>query len=368
MVNVNTYDRFVRDIPQRNIQRSSCGTIFAPFSKTQFGHGCNNDRRGEKYRASRLAEIDSHPKMVLKAPGIIDDFYLNIMDCNQANTVAIALSNKILLWNIISRRCESLAADTLFPGRGLHSEYISALCFTHTAETIIVGNSAGRIMATNILTNTSQSYTSCNSGRIVSISPTGHGFATGTRSGVIFVYDKRVNKPTQTLSGAHRLEVCGLQASLDERFMASGGNDNLVCIWDVRLPRLPLHRQSDHLAAVKALAWCPWQSHVLATGAGTADKRIRVWDTISNTCVNSLHTDDQICSIHFAMDRSEFVSCHGFLGNSVNIWHYPEMLPITSMHAHDSRILQSCMTIDASSLITAGADEHIKLWNIFPPS
>ena len=147
--------------------------------------------------------------------------------------------------------------------------------------------------------------------------------------------------------------------------MASGGNDNQVCIWDMRLTRFPLHRQSDHLAAVKALAWCPWQSHILVTGSGTADKRIRVWDTTSNTCLNSIHADDQISSIHFAMNRSELVSCHGFLGNSINVWHYPEMFPVTSIHAHDSRILQSCISQDASILITAAADECIKVWDIF---
>ena len=366
MENGNTYDRFVRCASQKSIRNSHFNAVFAPILKTNPDYRCGDDKRIEVYRALRLAEIDPYPKVIMKAPNLIDDFYLNILDCSSANTMAIALSDKIIMWNLVSKTRETLTARTFFPGQNLHGEYISALRFANAEETIIVGNSAGRIAVTDILTNTSHIYTSQNSGRIVSISPTKQGFVTGTRSGIIFLYDTRVLRPTQVLSGAHRLEVCGLQMSPDNNFLASGGNDNQVFIWDMRLNRLPLHHQSDHLAAVKALAWCPWQSNVLVTGSGTADKRIRVWDTTNNTCLSSVYTDDQISSVHFAVDRSELVSCHGFLGNSINVWRYPEMFLITSIHAHNSRILQSCISKDASVLITAAADEYIKVWNIFP--
>ncbi len=32
---------------------------------------------------------------------------------------------------------------------------------------------------------------------------------------------------------AHRQEVCGLQWSPDGQQIASGGNDNMLCIWDI---------------------------------------------------------------------------------------------------------------------------------------
>ncbi len=34
-----------------------------------------------------------------------------------------------------------------------------------------------------------------------------------------------------------------------------------------------------HSAAVKAMAWCPWQSNGLATGGGSNDRTIRFWNT-----------------------------------------------------------------------------------------
>jgi len=66
---------------------------------------------------------------------------------------------------------------------------------------------------------------------------------------------------------------------------ASGGNENLLCIWDAamtgsttsaaRTPLSPIlgsqevtprFKMRDHVAAVKALAWCPWEPHTLVSG------------------------------------------------------------------------------------------------------
>jgi cell division cycle protein 20 (cofactor of APC complex) len=52
-------------------------------------------------------------------------------------------------------------------------------------------------------------------------------------------------------------QVCGLKWSPCGGQLASGGNDNALCVWDSSF-RL-LHKTHAHQAAVKALAWCPFQ-------------------------------------------------------------------------------------------------------------
>jgi WD40 repeat protein len=61
----------------------------------------------------------------------------------------------------------------------------------------------------------------------------------------------------------HRQEVCGLQWSPDHQFLASGGNDNRLLIWDVNSTR-PLYKYTDHAAAVKAIAWSPHQVRTMS--------------------------------------------------------------------------------------------------------
>lgn len=79
----------------------------------------------------------------------------------------------------------------------------------------------------------------------------------GSRSGHIHHHDVRMeNHHIATLS-AHSQEVCGLKWSPDGRYLASGGNDNMVYLW----PRVqeggigsnsqPIRRWGEHLGAVK---------------------------------------------------------------------------------------------------------------------
>lgn len=51
---------------------------------------------------------------------------------------------------------------------------------------------------------------------------------------------------------------------------------------------------SSHQAAVKALAWCPWQPSLLASGGGTADRKIRFWNANTGTCISDIDTQSQV--------------------------------------------------------------------------
>lgn len=60
-------------------------------------------------------------------------------------------------------------------------------------------------------------------------------------------------------------EVCGLKWSPDGRFLASGGNDNRLCIWAAEANERhsavqPLHVLTEHQAAVKVTLPPPFLS------------------------------------------------------------------------------------------------------------
>ena len=103
------------------------------------------------------------------------------------------------------------------------------------------------------------------------------------------------NSPTSRMQ-AHTEEVCGLKWSSEGNVLASGGNESFIYIWEASKMSSSnfLHRFNAHnQAAVKALAWCPYQFNVLASGGGTGDGCIKIWNITGGTCTHSIETKAQ---------------------------------------------------------------------------
>lgn len=94
----------------------------------------------------------------------------------------------------------------------------------------------------------------------------------------------------------HTQEVCGLKWSSTIQTLASGANDNLVLLWDKRQMKLR-HRCEGHTAAVKAIAWCPWQQNILVSGGGTNDKKLNLWNADTGDAIRTVETGSQVCAV-----------------------------------------------------------------------
>ena len=97
--------------------------------------------------------------------------------------------------------------------------------------------------------------------------------------------------------------------------MASGGNDNTLCIWNCNNGGInnngggaPKHVLTEHQAAVKALAWSPHERNLLASGGGTADRHIRFWNAATGTQLNSIDTGSQVCALQWSPFEKEILS------------------------------------------------------------
>jgi len=71
----------------------------------------------------------------------------------------------------------------------------------------------------------------------------------------------------------------------------------------VRLLSAARHKKVYHGMRVcacvcwKALAWCPWQPSLLASGGGTADRQIRLWNVNNGACLQSTETNSQVMQL-----------------------------------------------------------------------
>ena len=59
----------------------------------------------------------------------------------------------------------------------------------------------------------------------------------------------------------------------------------------------PLHTLNAHQAAVKAVSWCPWSPHLLASGGGTADRSIRFWNASTGQLLSTTTTNSQVSQV-----------------------------------------------------------------------
>eukprot|EP00897_Mesotaenium_endlicherianum_P007633 jgi/Mesen1/6899/ME000353S05923 len=126
-----------------------------------------------------------------------------------------------------------------------------------------------------------------------------------------------------------------------------------------------LHTLTDHEAAVKALAWCPFQSNVVASGGGTTDGRIIVWNSMTGAALKSVRTHSQISGLVWSKHKRELLSTHGLPRNEINIWQYPTLVKLSELTGHTSRILHLAQSPDGESITTAGADETLRFWKVF---
>lgn len=177
--------------------------------------------------------------------------------------------------------------------------------------------------------------------RVSSLDWNNHILTTGGADSQIINNDVRIRSHIVGIYSGHRQEVCGLKWSASGQHLASGGNDNLLFIWDrsISSTNMPLHRLENHTAAVKALAWCPFQGNLLASGGGGADRCIKFWNTHTGVCLNSVDTGTQVCALLWNKNEKELLSSHGFTENQITLWKYPSMLKMTELTGHTSRVL-----------------------------
>jgi len=149
----------------------------------------------------------------------------------------------------------------------------------------------------------------------------------------------------------HSQKICGLAWSPDGDFFASGGNDNTCHLFETRrvlryaLPdinnRNPLaptttvasdpravnipaikpalnlgHAVARHqwtvLAAVKAIAFCPWQRGLIAIGGGLNDRCIHFYHTLSGSSLATIDCNAQVTSLIWSTTRREIAATFGF--------------------------------------------------------
>ncbi len=432
----------------------------------------NNDKH--QWITQRLKEINPTPERILDAPSLIDDYYLNLIDWSSSGILAVCLGNSVYLWNGNNFEIKVLMND---------NENICSVHWMQNGETLAIGLRNGSVELWDTVKLKKIRKMDGHDNRVCSLSSYNYLLSSGSKDSYIINHDVRMNNSILHKLRGHTQEVCSLEWSPDGNYLASGGNDNLLCIWDVNgmssngvstrssvntvvggnihninnIPNIqqnihpntqpnlqnsmptiqnnnllvgnpnnnsnnneiPFMRNSEslwdriqenfvddemsdnymdnddslsfnhninnvnnmnthsefspkyiftqHDAAVKALAWCPWQKGLLASGGGSKDKTIKFWNVENGSLVNSVNTGSQVCALKWSKHEKELISSHGYSKNQVSLWQYPSMYKITELSGHMSRVLYLSMSPDGNTIVSGAGDETLRFWKIHDP-
>lgn len=340
----------------------------APTPPEEYTNGMKvlyTQNAGASSKVKSTRHIPSHPERILDAPELVDDYYLNLLDWSASNIVAIALGQAVFLWNAASGTIEELMHTTAA------DDYVTSVSWSKEGGGFLaVGTASADVQLWDCEKLRQVRNMKGHAARVGALDWNSHILSSGSRDSSIVHHDVRIREHAVSTLTGHTQEVCGLKWNPEGTMLASGGNDNLLCLWDnsvsagarVATPKFTL---TAHQAAVKALAWCPWQKDVLASGGGTADRCIKTWNSATGALTNSVDTGSQVCSLLFNPHERELLSSHGFSQNQLCLWKYPTMTKVKELTGHTARVLHLAAGPDGSTVCSAGADETLRFWRVF---
>lgn len=300
--------------------------------------------------------VNKVPYKVLDAPDLADDFYLNLVDWGSSNSLGVGLGNCVYLWNSQSGKVNKLCE--------LPDDTVTSVSWIQPGSHIAVGTGKGFVQIWDAEKLRRLRTMTGHTARVGSLAWNDHILTSGSRDRLI--YHRDVRAPDQWLRKltGHKQEVCGIKWNCDDGQLASGGNDNKLIVWD-KLSDTPLWKFNDHTAAVKAISWSPHQHGLLASGGGTADRRIIFHNTLKGTIVNEIDTGSQVCNLAWSKNSNEIVSTHGYSQNQIVVWKYPSLQQVVSLTGHTYRVLYLAMSPDGSVIVTGAGDETLRFWKVF---
>ncbi|CAE6404965.1 unnamed protein product [Rhizoctonia solani] len=332
------------------------------------------------------------PIHVYDAPEILEDYYASPFAWSSSDSFACALGSAVFFSKVSGNRLLNIVQ--------LCSEGGVKSAVEWGDNALAVGETDGSLSTYDVAAERQTSTLlppSSHSSQICALSWSGNLLAAGT-DGAALLWD--IRQPTSqsdthhpiskiTTHGPHK--VCGIKWRQDGEMLATSGDDNVVCVWDMRTLKKPLIRGSSgkmawkkkgHCSAVKALAWCPWSPTILASGGGKSDGTVNFWSAQTGTLKHSLPLGSQITSIFFSPVCREIVTTHGFrapshspmansiedteTANSILTHTYPSLTRLTHVpNLHGMRISHASLSPDGSRLMTGGTFEALVMWSVW---
>ena len=311
-----------------------------------------------KKRVTRT--IDTTEMRIIDAPGIIDDYHINAVTWSDTNLIIVALGSSLYYW------CESNPARQKSVRRLFtlqDEERIMSIYALPGSHYIVVGTGKGSVMIWDIERGLQLRALRGHTDYVSTLDSHGPMLTSGSKDTSIIHWDMRLQHACIATLDGHTDNVVALKWNHEGDILVSAGSEGDMCFWDPRVMFIE-HTLKAHTTTVKTLAWCPWQSNLLATGAGLGDGTIKTWNTSSYSLVDTTETNSQVSALVWSNGTHELVSSHGHKDPRIVIWQYPRMIPLVELRRPPSRVLGLSLSPDNTTLLSVHADETLRFWSL----
>lgn len=286
-----------------------------------------------------------------------NNYYCNTLSWGTGSRVYIGSNNAIYLYNPLNRT----QAHSL-----VHSP-ITAIAYSQPNYGILIGTERGGIEYIDSTTHTNIRFNHENAIYTKIVSDGDTGFYAGSKKTycVAHIDLRTIHQQHQTVHSFDST-ITGLAFDPSSGTLAVS-NGTLVELFDHRYLTKPRLTFKHHNSPSKALNFSPYERNIIATGGGSDDKKIMIWNIQSGLVLAKANTSNQVCNIHWH-SRGLFVTA-GFNIPEVSYWSIngSKLSKDSSSTLHTGRVLFSAQNpADTSQIVTAapGSDNTLRFWSV----